>query len=117
MGVRIWSRWLKTPAEIWENIWQCKYAPNTHQSQLIRMQEKNHGSNIWNAAWKNRPLIQEHAFWEVRNGHNTLFWTDFWQQMPPLQMEENLQSYENHTEDLATLKVADLWTDTPSSSP
>jgi hypothetical protein len=37
--------------------------------------------------------------------------------MPPLQMEENLQSYENHTEDLATLKVADLWTNTPSSSP
>jgi hypothetical protein len=81
------------------------------------MQEKIQGSNIWNAAWKNRPLIQEHAFWEIRNGQNALFWTDSWQQMPPLQLEENLQSYENHIQDLATLKVADLWTDTPSSSP
>jgi hypothetical protein len=37
--------------------------------------------------------------------------------MPPLQLEENLQSYENHIQDLSTLKVAYLWTDTPNISP
>jgi hypothetical protein len=37
--------------------------------------------------------------------------------MPPLQLEENKQSYENHIQDLATLKVVNLWTDTPTSSP
>jgi hypothetical protein len=68
-------------------------------------------------AWKNRPLIQEHAFWEVRNGHNALFWTDSWQKMPPLQLEENLKFYENHIQDLTTLKVEDLWTNTLNNSP
>jgi hypothetical protein len=81
------------------------------------MQEQIQGSNIWNAAWKNRPLIHEHAFWEVRNGQNSLFWTDSWKQMPPLQLEDNLQSYKNHIQDFATLKVANLWTDTPNNSP
>jgi hypothetical protein len=37
--------------------------------------------------------------------------------MPPLRLEENLQSYENHIQDLATLKVVELWTETPSGSP
>jgi hypothetical protein len=64
-----------------------------------------------------KPLIQEHAFWEIRNGQNALFWTDSWQQLPPLQLEENLQSYENHIQDLATLKVADMWTNIPNNSP
>jgi hypothetical protein len=42
---------------------------------------------------------------------------DSWQQMPPLRLEENLQSYENHIQDLATLKVVDLWIETPNDSP
>jgi hypothetical protein len=97
-------------------IVEMQICPNTHQSQLIIMQGKIQGSNIWNTAWKNQPLIQELAFWEVHNGQNALFWTDSWKKMPPLQLEENLQSYDNHIQDLATLKVADLWTDTPSIS-
>jgi hypothetical protein len=117
MGERISWRWLKTPTNIWAKIWKCKYAPNTHQNQLIRMQEKIQGSNIWNVAWTNRPLIQEHAFWEVHNGHNALFWMDSWKKIQTLQLEENLQSYENHIQDLTTLKVEDLCTDTPIKSP
>jgi hypothetical protein len=81
------------------------------------MQDKIQGSNIWNAAWKNKPLIQEHAFWEIRNGQSALFWTDSWQQFPPLQSEENLLSYENHIQNLATSKVADMWAHSPINSP
>jgi hypothetical protein len=57
MGEIIWWRWLKTPTYIWEKLWKCKFSPNTHQRQLIRMQGKIQGSNISNATWKNRPLI------------------------------------------------------------
>jgi hypothetical protein len=57
MGVGIWWRWLKTRVEIWEKLWKCKYSPNMHQIQLIIMHEQIQGSNIWNAAWKNLPLI------------------------------------------------------------
>jgi hypothetical protein len=49
------------------------------------------GSNIWNTAWRNRPLVQQHAFWEVRNGESALFWKDSWQQLPPLDDMESLQ--------------------------
>jgi hypothetical protein len=87
------------------------------QIHLIRLQDKIQGSNIWNVAWKNWPLIQEHTFWEIRNGQSALFWMDSWQKMPPLQSEENLHSYENHIQYLATFKVADMWTNTPINSP
>jgi hypothetical protein len=117
MGAKIWWRWLKTPTEIWAKLWKHKYAPNTQQAHLIRMQDKIQGSNIWNAAWRNMPLIQEHAFWEIRNGQSALFWTDSWQQMPPLQSEENLLHYENQIQNLATSKVADMWTHSPINSP
>jgi hypothetical protein len=69
----------KNPTEIWAQLWKQKYAPDIQQSHSIRMQDKTQGTNIWNAAWRNRPLIQEHAFWEINNGQNSRFWTDAWQ--------------------------------------
>jgi hypothetical protein len=117
MGAKIWWRWLKTPTELWEKLWKHKYALHTPQAQLIRLHDKTQGSNIWNAAWKNRSLIQEHAFWEIRNGQSALFWMDSWQQLPPLQTEDNLRSYENHIQDLTSLKVAELWSNTSNNPP
>jgi hypothetical protein len=38
-------------------------------------------------AWKNKRLIQQHNFWEIQNGHSTLFWEDSWQQLPPLHQD------------------------------
>jgi hypothetical protein len=68
MGAKIWWCWIKNPTELWEKIWIHKYTPHTPQDQLIRLWDKNQGSNIWNAAWKNHLLIHEHVFWEIRNG-------------------------------------------------
>jgi hypothetical protein len=67
-----------------------KYAPTTQPDQLIRFNEQRQGSNIWNTAWRNRPLIQQHAFWEIRNGESAIFWQDSWQQLPPLDEMESL---------------------------
>jgi hypothetical protein len=44
---------------------EAEIYPPTSQEQLIQLDDQIHGSNIWNAAWRNRPLIQMHAFWEV----------------------------------------------------
>jgi hypothetical protein len=74
MGAKMWWRWLQHPQELWAKMWKKKYAPNAQSNQLIRFNEQLHGSNIWNTAWRNRPLIQQHAFWEVRNGESALFW-------------------------------------------
>jgi hypothetical protein len=113
MGAKIWWRWIKNPIEIWAQLWNYKYAPDIQHSHWIRMQDKIQGSNIWNAAWRNRPLIQEHTFWEVHNGQTARFWNDSWQQMPPLQSNENLLHYENQIPNLITAKVADMWVANP----
>lgn len=34
------------------------------------------GSLIWNAAKQHFLLIQQHSFWEVRNGETARFWID-----------------------------------------
>lgn len=65
MGAKMWWRWLKTPTTLWVQIWKQKYAPLTQEKQLIRHNVRIHGSNIWNTAWQNRDLVQNHAFWEV----------------------------------------------------
>jgi hypothetical protein len=72
MGAKIWWRWLKAPTTAWASIWRHKYAPLTPENQLIRHNTKINGSNIWNIAWQNRALVQNHAFWEIRNGESAL---------------------------------------------
>jgi hypothetical protein len=66
MGAKIWWRWLKTPTAVWAQIWKQKYTPLTPENQLIRHNARLQGSNIWNTAWQNHDLVQNHAFWEVR---------------------------------------------------
>lgn len=42
------------------------------------------GSLIWNSAKQHRSLIQQHSFWEVKDGKDARFWDDSWQQLPKL---------------------------------
>jgi hypothetical protein len=76
---------------------------------LIRHNTRIQGSNIWNIAWKNRDLVQKHAFWEIRNGKSAYFWLDSWKQLKLLTdlIELTpLQQALNHT---PSLKVNELW--------
>jgi hypothetical protein len=109
MGAKIWWRWLKAPTAAWAKIWRHKYAPLTPVNQLIRHNTRIQGSNIWNTAWQNRTLVQDHAFWEVRNGESAMFWHDSWQQFKPLQDIEDLDTMREAMEMHAPLKVKDLW--------
>ncbi|MCY6488045.1 hypothetical protein, partial [Actinobacillus pleuropneumoniae] len=59
-------------------------APGYSNQDLIRMQESPDGSPIWNLARRNRGIVQEHSFWEIRNGETSLFWEDAWQQFSKL---------------------------------
>jgi hypothetical protein len=82
----------KTPRGSMGLFWRQKYKPNIEEANLIRWNDQIKGSSIWNAAWQNQSLIQEHAFWELRSGQNALFWSDSWQQMPPLRQNDSLQN-------------------------
>jgi len=62
MGAKIWWQWLKTPTATSAQMWQQKYTPLTPDNHLIRHNNQILGSNIWNTAWQNRMLVQNHAF-------------------------------------------------------
>eukprot|EP00253_Pinus_taeda_P011270 PITA_11270 len=47
--------------------------------------ESPNGSPIWNHAQANRSIVEDHSFWEIRNGTQALFWEDAWQQSPKLE--------------------------------
>jgi hypothetical protein len=117
MGAKMWWRWLQHPTELWAQIWKQKYAPNTHADQLIRFNDHIQGSNIWNTTWQNRPLIQRHAFWEVRNGESALFWQDSWQQLSPLCDLEDLNPLKQNLHPNIFQRVRDLWNLTHRNQP
>lgn len=84
MNAKIWWQWVTNPNKPWVKIRTTKYADNIPQEELIRFTPTEMGSLIWNAAKQHYQLIQQHSFWEIRNSHTTIFWTDAWNQMPKL---------------------------------
>jgi ribonuclease HI len=109
MGAKIWWRWLKNPSAAWAQLWKRKYAPLTPEDQLIRHNNYINGSNIWNTAWKNRTLVQNHAFWEIKDGGSALFWQDSWQQLKPLDTLEDLTTLKNAMQQPVPPRVKDFW--------
>eukprot|EP00253_Pinus_taeda_P015540 PITA_15540 len=93
LGAKIWWRWLSNPSTPWASLWTTKYAGNAPLEERIQITEVSKGSAIWNLANQQRHLIQEHSFWEVRNGNTTRFWGDSWQQLPNL--KDNIQGLSN----------------------
>jgi len=45
---------------------------------------------MWNSAKQHKSLIQQHSFWEIKNGSSARFWEDSWQHMPALKHELSL---------------------------
>jgi hypothetical protein len=72
-GEKLWWRWVKESSTPWEAFWKAKYAPRRNPQDLIQFTGSGEGSTIWNMAWRNKSLIQEHCFWEIRNGQTTHF--------------------------------------------
>jgi len=62
LGVKLWWRWLKESVPPWAKVWKQKYANNWQERGHIRMSGLIKVSHIWNKAWENRALVQEHNF-------------------------------------------------------
>eukprot|EP00253_Pinus_taeda_P004208 PITA_04208 len=80
LGAKLWWCWVKYPKAQWASIWKEKYTSTWEDNDHIRMSGIIKGSHIWNKSWKNRGLIQENSFWEIREGDLALFWEDKWKQ-------------------------------------
>jgi len=84
MGAKIWWQCLSAPNKPWVAIWTTKHANHRPTEELIRFTPTEKGLLIWNAVRQHFLLIQQHSFWEIRNGNTALFWTDAWNQLPKL---------------------------------
>ena len=78
MGGRLWWKWTSNPSTPWAKLWNAKYANNWPPEELIRLFPAVPDSLIWTAAKQHNDLIQQHSFWEIRNGGTAKFWTDAW---------------------------------------
>eukprot|EP00253_Pinus_taeda_P019935 PITA_19935 len=83
-GSKLWWRWLKESTTPWAKLWKQKYAINWQERDHIIMSRLINGSHIWNLSWENKAIIQQHSFWEIRDGNLARFWEDNWQQEPNL---------------------------------
>lgn len=84
IGARLWWKWLSAPHTPWAKLWTAKYANNRSSEELIRLTNNDVGSLIWNATIQHRTMIQQHSFWEIRDGGTAHFWVDSWQQRPKM---------------------------------
>eukprot|EP00253_Pinus_taeda_P006750 PITA_06750 len=102
-GAKLWWRWIDNPTLPWSKHWKEKYLPDCDTQDLIRLQETPDGSPIWNHARRNKNIIQDNSFWEIRNSRLALFWEDAWQQLPKfdspelLNMKQAYQAQGKHT--------------------
>jgi len=85
-----------------------EYAQNWQERDCIRMYGLIKGSHIWNLAWKNRDIVQQHSFWEIRDGNLGRFSEDNWQQEPNLFREE-ITELKNDSDNRGLCMVSDLW--------
>jgi hypothetical protein len=109
LSAKIWWRWLKRPQDLWAQLWRKKYIPTWPETELIRWTGQSPGSLIWNAVRTNRDLITDHSFWELQNGSSSNFWSDSWQQLPPLNKDLTLSHLIPHTTVVGLHKVKDYW--------
>eukprot|EP00253_Pinus_taeda_P001472 PITA_01472 len=89
-GAKLWWRWIENPTLPWAKHWKEKYVLDCDIQDLIRLQETPEASPIWNHAKRNKNLVQDNSFWEIRNGRLALFWEDAWQKLPKLDSPELL---------------------------
>ena len=75
-GAKVCWRWSNYLGEPCTKLWHIKYARDKAKDQLFRLNDDQPGSPIWQKEVSGRCLVQDHYFWEIRNGENANFWED-----------------------------------------
>lgn len=63
--------------------------PDTTDGRL-RAEETPRGSQTWELAIRNREIVKNYGFWEIREGSLARFWGDGWQQRDKLERMQTL---------------------------
>lgn len=73
MGAKLWWRWLNGGINLWKRIWTNKYKMSKKLEEILRIRETPKGLTIWNLARLSKYLINQHAFWEIKDGSLACF--------------------------------------------
>eukprot|EP00253_Pinus_taeda_P022158 PITA_22158 len=76
------SRYLGAPLTL--KPWQKAHWEKVLANMERRCKHWTNRALNFNHAQANRSIVQDHSFWEIRNGTQALFWEDAWQQSPKL---------------------------------
>lgn len=80
LGAKLWWRWVQGGNDVWKRIWNKKYdMPNSTEGRL-RVEETPRGSQTRELASRNRDIVENYVFWEIREGSSARFWEEGWQQ-------------------------------------
>ena len=92
-------------------FWRTKYTLNVNEENLIRWNDHLVGSIIEQASQKNQTLVQDHSFWEIKDGTITKFWMDSWQQIPILAVDQQWDDIQTNIPNRDMKKVANYQID------
>ena len=116
LGAKIWWRWVSHSAEPWAKLWNVKYARGRPRHALVRFNETPNGSPIWLKALGGRSIVQEHSFWEIRNGNRAKFWDDAWNQFPILGRNPRWIHIKQQEQERGWILVNQSWLPDPQDS-
>ena len=57
----------------------------------------------------NRGIIQDHSFWEIREGHDANFWNDSWQHMPNIISNIDIKGSWTIAKEMRIIKLHQFW--------
>jgi len=73
LGAKLWWRWMQGGNDLWKRIWTQKYNMSASTAERLRAEGIPKGSSIWELASQNRHIVNNHAFWEIREGSSARF--------------------------------------------
>ena len=88
-----------------------KYARDKLTCDLVIFNEEKVGSHIWMKAQINKKLVQDHNFWEIRDGRVVNFLDDSWNQCPKLGEDPRWKTIRESGLREGKTKVWQYWTE------
>ena len=76
---------------------------------MVRFNEALSRSPIWMEAMTGRNIVQNHSFWEIKDGRNAKFWDDSWIQLPILGRDPRWIHIKEKALEEGKVQVSQFW--------
>lgn len=81
---KLYWRWISQPTSLFSRILTSKYLGQINPNDVARISLDGTGSLVWQALKLGSQVVKDRLFWKVGRGEKAHFWTDSWDQFPPI---------------------------------